>query len=191
MSGNVWNRLLGSSMVDTGILTINISSSPFWNMTICSDILQQRTLTRPDTWFCPIWDLHAFLCWDWSFWTWNIILDAPDIYKCSSFLLLYQYIYITTKLQLCYCCMVVTVLQSWIQYNKYGTLRSCIKVSLHVSVLKFCRGKGTIMKFWNWHITAATFKPQIRPIVDVGRVPPINIRVVVSSQNIIVAHFHD
>ena len=124
-------------------------------------------------------------------WTWNIILDAPDIYKCSSFLLLYQYIYITTKLQLCYCCMVVTVLQSWIQYNKYGTLRSCIKVSLHVSVLKFCRGKGTIMKFWNWHITAATFKPQIRPIVDVGRVPPINIRVVVSSQNIIVAHFHD
>ena len=28
---------------------------------------QQRTLTPPDTWSCPIWDLHLFLCWDHSF----------------------------------------------------------------------------------------------------------------------------
>ena len=28
---------------------------------------QQRTLTLPDTWSCPIWDLHLFWCWDHSF----------------------------------------------------------------------------------------------------------------------------
>ena len=28
---------------------------------------QQRTLTPPDTWSCPIWDLHLFKCWDHSF----------------------------------------------------------------------------------------------------------------------------
>ena len=28
---------------------------------------QQRTLTPPDTWSCPILDLHLFLCWDHSF----------------------------------------------------------------------------------------------------------------------------
>ena len=25
---------------------------------------QQRTLTPPDTWSCPIWDLQMFFCWD-------------------------------------------------------------------------------------------------------------------------------
>ena len=28
---------------------------------------QKRTLTPPDTWSYPIWDLHLFLCWDHSF----------------------------------------------------------------------------------------------------------------------------
>ena len=28
---------------------------------------QQRTLTPPDTWSWPIWDLHSFKCWDHSF----------------------------------------------------------------------------------------------------------------------------
>ena len=28
---------------------------------------QRRTLTPPDTWSCPIWDLHLFSCWDHSF----------------------------------------------------------------------------------------------------------------------------
>ena len=27
----------------------------------------QRTFTSPDTWSCPILDLHLFLCWDHSF----------------------------------------------------------------------------------------------------------------------------
>ena len=27
----------------------------------------QRTLTSPDTWSCPIWDLHLFKCWDHPF----------------------------------------------------------------------------------------------------------------------------
>ena len=30
-------------------------------------VCQHRTLTAPDTWSCPIWDLHLFLCWDHSF----------------------------------------------------------------------------------------------------------------------------
>ena len=24
----------------------------------------QRTLTHPDTWACPLWDVHVFQCWD-------------------------------------------------------------------------------------------------------------------------------
>ena len=28
---------------------------------------QQRTVTPPDTWSCPIWNLHFFWCWSHSF----------------------------------------------------------------------------------------------------------------------------
>ena len=90
MSWYVWNRPSGSFMVDMGISSnIMKSPSPkcymtFWDMTIYNDTpnwsditpfcqfwkfplniamgaaSQQRTLTPPDTWSCPIWDLHLF-----------------------------------------------------------------------------------------------------------------------------------
>ena len=40
----------------------------FYNFkTVYKPYFQQRTLTPPDTWSCPIWDLHLFWCWDHSF----------------------------------------------------------------------------------------------------------------------------
>ena len=106
MSGNVWNRPQGSSMVDMGVSLNNMKSpSPKCYMIFCDMIMysdtpigktfhlivtllpnktllpfcrhylipggfhrtfatgvarQQRTLTPPDTWSCPIWDLHLF-----------------------------------------------------------------------------------------------------------------------------------
>ena len=40
---------------------------------------QQRTLTSPDTWSCPIWDLQMFSCWD----HWHSILHYTSIWHLS------------------------------------------------------------------------------------------------------------
>ena len=42
-------------------------SWPSYHRTGAGAPSQQRTLTPPDTWSCPIKDLHLFLCWDHSF----------------------------------------------------------------------------------------------------------------------------
>ena len=53
MPGNVWNHLLGSYMVDTGILSSYMRSrSPecyitFWSITICSSTLHWTDITLP------------------------------------------------------------------------------------------------------------------------------------------------
>ena len=40
---------------------------------------QQRTLTPPDTWSCPIWDLQMFSCWD----HWHSIIHYTSLWHLS------------------------------------------------------------------------------------------------------------
>ena len=40
---------------------------------------QQRTLTPPDTWFCTIWDLQLFSCWD----HWHTIIHYTSLWHLS------------------------------------------------------------------------------------------------------------
>ena len=40
---------------------------------------QQRTLTPPDTWSCPIWDLQMFFCWD----HWHSIIHYTSLWHLS------------------------------------------------------------------------------------------------------------
>ena len=39
----------------------------------------QRTLTPPDTWSCPIWDLQMFFCWD----HWHSIIHYTSLWHLS------------------------------------------------------------------------------------------------------------
>ena len=56
-----------------------ITSTLFWEVFIGHFAMgaasQQTTLTPPDTWSCPIWDLYLFLCWVHSF----LMLITPTL----------------------------------------------------------------------------------------------------------------
>ena len=45
-------------------LTIYLIARGFHRTFATGAACQQRTLTPPDTWSCPIWDLQMFFCWD-------------------------------------------------------------------------------------------------------------------------------
>ena len=55
----------GDATLCVGIFTDFNLITKFWRFpwNIATDAAsQQRTLTPPDTWSCPIWDLHQLFC---------------------------------------------------------------------------------------------------------------------------------
>ena len=58
---NVWPLLIWTLLPN---LTFYLIVQGFHRTYATGAACQQRTLTPPDTWSCPIWDLQMFCCWD-------------------------------------------------------------------------------------------------------------------------------
>ena len=58
---NFWPLLIWTLLPN---LTFYLIVQGFYRTYATGAACQQRTLTPPDTWSCPIWDLQMFYCWD-------------------------------------------------------------------------------------------------------------------------------
>ena len=73
---NFWPLLIWTLLLN---LTFYLSVQGFHRTYATGAACQQRTLTPPDTWSCPVWDLQMFYCWD----HWLSIIHYTSLWHIS------------------------------------------------------------------------------------------------------------